>query len=185
MIKDSDSYYGTISRFFHWVVAMLLIINLFIGYLLFDGNIEDIQKDSCYIWHKNIGITIFFLTILRIGWRVVNKMPILEASNANWQRVIAKINICLMYIITLLLTISGIVMVSFKIGDVYYFDFLLVKSNINKYEDINNSISTIHIVCAAIILLSVTLHSCAAIYHHFILKDRTLKKILFPHKNDD
>ena len=45
MIKDSDSYYGTISRFFHWVVAMLLIINLFIGYLLFDGNIEDIQKE--------------------------------------------------------------------------------------------------------------------------------------------
>ena len=56
--SETENNYKTVAKFFHWSMALLIIVNYILGLTL--------DSTSWYLVHKQIGITILFLCILRI-----------------------------------------------------------------------------------------------------------------------
>ena len=82
----------------HWVLAVLIIGMLVLGYSL-----EDIPRNTpargFYVnLHKSFGVLALVLVLVRLGWRFSHKPPPLEASMPRWQVVAAAWSHRLLYL---------------------------------------------------------------------------------------
>jgi cytochrome b561 len=111
--------YAPVAMTFHWVIAALILTNFGVawvmdGHLLFwdipglsgETKLEVIQ------WHKSIGITVLVLSVLRLGWRLINPPPAFSAHLAAWERALAHAVHWLFYLFMLAMPLAGWAMVS-------------------------------------------------------------------------
>ena len=81
MIERGDRYSrGAIA--FHWVIAALVLFNLFVG-LFHESLLEGVRVMPA---HKALGMAILALTLIRILWRLVNKAPPPPETMRAWER---------------------------------------------------------------------------------------------------
>ena len=106
-VKNTLTEYGLISKLLHWISAVLLFIQIPLGFYLVDLDfgperltIEDI--------HVTVGLSIFYLVILRLLYKIFNPTPRLEPSVFKGQKFLAKLNHVMLYVTILSITISGI-----------------------------------------------------------------------------
>ena len=163
--------YGIISKIFHWLSAAVLFSQIPLGFYLVD---LDFGEKRLFIEniHVTIGLGIFYLTILRLIYKLFNPTPPLGNSIFIGQRVIAKLNHILLYLTILVITISGALKKLFngEILDLFIFD-LEIKNNFYLAElfyEIGNY------TLIALILL----HIFAVIIHKILFKENLLKRIL-------
>lgn len=71
-VMPSRRYTG-VAMLLHWVIAILLVGNIFLGWNMHNAEGRPIE----WLWqlHKSFGITVLFLTIARIIWRLMNPPP--------------------------------------------------------------------------------------------------------------
>ena len=79
-IKNDNSTYGFLARLFHWLTFLILLFQLPLG--LYLDNLEFSEfKLTVENIHIVIGISIFYLTLLRLIWKFLNPKPINSAVN--------------------------------------------------------------------------------------------------------
>ena len=106
-IKNTLTEYGLISKLLHWVSAILLLVQIPLGFYLVDLDFgaERINIESI---HVIVGLSIFYLVILRLLTKIINPTPKLNPSIFKGQKFLAKLNHILLYVTILSITISGI-----------------------------------------------------------------------------
>ena len=57
----------------HWTIAALILFNLAVGWV--HDMFGPATKPVMMTLHKSFGVTIFFLTLVRIGWRLRHAPP--------------------------------------------------------------------------------------------------------------
>ena len=72
--KNTSKHFGIIAILFHWGMAILLIGMVALGLYMTNLPIS-LQKLKLVGWHKEFGILVLFLVILRLMWRFCNIMP--------------------------------------------------------------------------------------------------------------
>ena len=72
--KNTISNYGLISKIFHWLSAALLLIQIPLGFYLVDLDYGD-EKLKIEKIHIVIGLTVFYLVILRLLNNLFNPTP--------------------------------------------------------------------------------------------------------------
>ena len=125
--------------------------------------------------HVILGISIFYLTILRLIYKLFNPTPSLGNSIFSGQRLIAKLNHILLYLSILIITISGALKKLFngEMLDLFLFN-LEIKDNFELAELFYN----IHILGNYTLIALISLHIFAVIIHKAIFKENLIKKIL-------
>ena len=74
-ILNTNHSYGSISKLFHWVIALLVFIMLALGYtFLFMDSGQN--KLAVITLHKSIGLVVLFFVSLRLIWRLLNVQPL-------------------------------------------------------------------------------------------------------------
>ena len=173
-IKNTLAEYGLISKLLHWISALLLFIQIPLGFYLVDLdfgperlNIENI--------HIVIGLSIFYLVILRLINKIINPTPKLEPSIFKGQRFLAKLNHLLLYVTILSITISGILKKIFN-GEtlIIIFKKITIQDNFELAEFFYD----IHIFSNYLIIILITIHIMAVIIHKLFFNENLLKKIL-------
>ena len=106
-ITNTVSEYGFISKLFHWLTALLLLVQIPLGFYLVDLDFGDNRITTENI-HVIIGLSIFYLVILRLLNNFLNPTPKIMTSSFFGQKFIAKLNHVLLYLSVLTITISGI-----------------------------------------------------------------------------
>ena len=96
-VKNTLTEYGLISKLFHWISAMLLFIQIPLGFYLVDLDFGP-ERLSIENIHVVIGLSIFYLVILRLISKIINPNPKLEPSIFKGQRFLAKLNHVLLYL---------------------------------------------------------------------------------------
>ena len=76
-IKNTITEYGVISKILHWVSALLLFIQIPLGFYLVDLDFGE-QRINIENIHIIIGLTIFYLVITRLLIKIFNPTPKLE-----------------------------------------------------------------------------------------------------------
>jgi len=173
-VKNTLTEYGLISKLLHWVSALLLIIQIPLGFYLVD---LDFGPDRLSIEniHIVIGLSIFYLVILRLIIKIINPTPKLEPSIFKGQRILAQLNHVLLYVTILSITISGIFKKLFN-GETLIIFFKKIKINDN-FEQAE-LFYEIHVLSNYLMIGLIALHISAVIIHKFFFNENLLKKIL-------
>ena len=173
-LKNSLTEYGFISKIFHWLSAAVLFAQIPLGFYLVD---LDFSEKRLFIEnvHVTIGLGIFYLTILRLIYKLFNPTPALGNSVFIGQRVIAKLNHILLYLSILVITISGALKKLFngEMLDLFFFD-LEIKDNF----DLAELFYEIHIYGNYTLIALILLHISAVIIHKILFKENLLRRIL-------
>ena len=166
--------YGSISKIFHWLSAAVLIIQIPLGFYLVDLDFNE-KRLTIENIHVLLGLSIFYLTILRLIYKLFNPTPPLSNSIFPGQRLIAKLNHVFLYITIIMVTISGALKKLFngEILDVIFFS-LEIKDNF----DLAQLFYDIHIIANYTLISLISLHILAVITHKVLFRENLLKKIL-------
>ena len=173
-IKNTLAEYGLISKLLHWISALLLFIQIPLGFYLVDLDFGP-ERLSIENIHIIIGLSVFYLVILRLINKIINPTPKLEPSVFKGQRFLAKLNHVLLYVTILSVTISGILKKLFN-GETLVIVYKKIKIKDN--FELSELFYDIHIFSNYLIIVLIVVHILAVIAHKFFFNDNLLKKIL-------
>ena len=158
----------------HWLSALILIIQIPLGFYLVDLDFGE-ERITFESIHVILGLLIFYLVILRLINNILNPTPKLDPSVFIGQKFIAKLNHMLLYIAILSITISGILKKLFN-GEtlIIFFKEIEIKDNFELADQFYN----IHIYSNYTIIALISFHILAVITHKLLFKENLLKKIL-------
>ena len=158
----------------HWLSAILLLVQIPLGFYLVDLDFGE-QRINVENIHVIIGLSIFYIVILRLVNKILNPTPKLNPSIFKGQVFLAKMNHILLYLAILSITISGILKKLFN-GEtlIIFFKEIQIKDNFELADQFYN----IHILSNYTILVLIVIHLMAVIVHRLFFKDNLLKKML-------
>ena len=173
-LTNSLTEYGFISKIFHWLSAAVLIIQIPLGFYLVDLDFSE-KRLTIESIHVILGLSIFYLTLLRLIYKLFNPTPSLGNNIFPGQRLIAKLNHILLYLSILVITTSGALKKLFngEMLDLFLFD-IEIKDNFELAELFYD----IHILSNYTLIALISLHIFAVIVHKLLFKENLLKKIL-------
>ncbi|MDC3186519.1 cytochrome b/b6 domain-containing protein [Candidatus Pelagibacter sp.] len=166
--------YGIISKVLHWLSAILLLIQIPLGFYLVDLDFGE-ERLSIENIHILIGLSIFYIVIIRLLIKILNPTPKLDPSIFKGQKFIAKLNHILLYVAILSITISGILKKLFN-GETLVIFFKEIRFQDNFF--LADQFYNIHILSNYTILGLISLHILAVIVHKLFFGENLLKKIL-------
>ena len=173
---NSTSGYGLLAKLFHWVTLIVLIIQVPFGFYLVGMEFSDRRIDLENI-HILIGISIFYFVLIRLIWKMINPRPKKWKEFFSGQNLIASFNHFLLYLSIFAITISG-VLKKLYMGE--KLNFLLFQYAFKETDfQLADSFYVIHIYANYLLLGLISLHILAVITHHFIFKEKILKKMLW------
>ena len=157
----------------HWLSAILLLIQIPLGFYLVDLDFGE-ERLTFENIHIIIGLTIFYLVIIRLVKNIINPTPKLNNSIFKGQKFLAKINHLLLYVTILSITISGI------LKKLYNGESLIIIFKKIKIEDnfeLSEIFYDVHVFSNYVMIALIALHVVAVIIHKFFFDDNLLKKI--------
>jgi cytochrome b561 len=163
----------------HWIIALLIMLNFVAAWVA-----EDMPKEDAAIVmgnHKAIGITILVLTLIRIAWKLTHKAPPLVETLKAWEAALAKVTHGLMYLLMLAIPLAGWGLASawgkgqpvsmFGLFDVPALPVGSDKPTVGMFHEL-------HEITATLMLVLFVLHVGAALKHHMVDKDSTLRRMV-------
>jgi cytochrome b561 len=154
-------------------VQLLLFIQIPLGFYLVDLDfgperltIEDI--------HVTVGLSIFYLVILRLLYKIFNPTPRLEPSVFKGQKFLAKLNHVMLYVTILSITISGILKKLFN-GETLTIIFKKIKIQDN--FELGELFYDIHVFSNYVLIVLIIIHILAVITHKLFFNDNLLKRM--------
>jgi len=179
-MKDTKQNLSPLSVTLHWLVGTFVIAMLVVGLAM-----EELELRFLYPIHKSIGIILFAFIVWRVWWRAVNGWPAPLGDDPRWQHIAARATHWVLIIGTLLMPLSGIVMSIADGRGLYVFGLELLAANrdaagkiIVINEPLEHLMHTVHAVTGKVLIAAIVLHIAAALWHHTVLKDATLRRML-------
>ena len=174
ILTNSLTEYGFISKVFHWLSAAVLIIQIPLGFFLVEMDFSE-KRLTIESIHVVLGLSLFYLTLLRLIYKLFNPTPSLGNNIFPGQRLIAKLNHILLYVSIIIITTSGVLkkLFSGEMLDLFLFD-IEIKDNFELAEIFYD----IHILSNYTLIALISLHIFAVIVHKLLFKENLLKKIL-------
>ena len=103
--------YTTASRWLHWITALLVLATIPAGVVMVTEGISRPLQNSLFIFHKNVGVIILLLVIARLAMRLVTSPGPLPDSVPPWQRRAAAVSHGALYLLLIVMAVSGYVRV--------------------------------------------------------------------------
>ena len=153
---------------------MLLVVQIPLGFYLVDLDFGP-ERISIENIHIIIGLSIFYLVIIRLINKILNPTPKLDPSIFKGQKFLAKLNHLLLYVTILLITISGVLKKLFN-GETLIIFFKKIKINDN--FELADLFYEIHVISNYLLIVLIAVHILAVIIHKLFFDDNILKKIL-------
>jgi cytochrome b561 len=175
-LRSDESRWGTGARFFHWLMALAILGNGIFG-LWMTGLAPSLSKINIFALHKSIGLTVLALFLLRLAWRMADRRPPDEPSPA-WQRLAAHVTHGLLYVLIVALPVSGWVFNSAHGYPLQWFKLFNLPPLVAKDDAVRHIAIIVHEYLFYGLLLVLAAHAGAALWHHFILRDNVLRRML-------
>lgn len=160
----------------HWLMVPLILAALAMGAYMVGLHISP-QKLRLYSWHKWIGVSVFALAVIRIGWRLRHRPPPAPPL-PPWQLGLARTTHALMYLSFLVIPLSGWIFSSAKGIPTVYLGWLTLPDLVGKDDLLAAVAKRIHLLTAYGLGALAVLHVAAALKHQFIDRDGLLRRML-------
>ena len=173
-MDDNIEQYSWFSKFFHWITFLILIVQIPLGFILVRMEFSDLRITIENL-HVVAGITVFYVTLIRLIFKFFSQSPKLLPNAFVGQKLIAKLNHIALYVALLTITTSGILKKLFNGEKLNFFFF---KLKINDNFDLADQFYTVHIVSNYTLIILISLHILAVLFHQIFLKENILKRMI-------
>ena len=169
--------YAPVSIALHW--GMVLLIAAVYGCMLLRENFPrgSSLRQGLQTWHFMLGLTVLLLVAIRIVARLMIAPPPITPQPPAWQNLLAKVTHLALYAFMVLMPIAGWMILSAS-GKTIPFFGLELPALIGQHKGLAGQIKEVHETVATIGYFLIGLHAIAALFHHYVAKDDTLRRML-------
>ncbi|AKG71065.1 TPA: cytochrome b [Serratia fonticola] len=176
--KNTADRFGHVSVLIHWLVALTVYGMFALGLWMVTLGYYDVWYHQAPEIHKSIGTLLFIVMVVRVVWRFISPPPKPLASYSRLTRISAVLAHIALYTVLFAILISGYLISTADGQAISVFGWFDVPASVTSLPQQADTAGTIHLYLAwAVVVLSV-LHALAALKHHFIDRDVTLKRML-------
>ncbi len=167
--------YNGIAKAVHWTSALVVVAMFAVGVWMVELTYYSQWYKVAPHWHKSVGLLLAGLTLFRLMWKVVTKSPGLEGK--PYEVVVAKLVHVFMYLVMLTLFISGYLISTEDGRGIDVFTWFTIPGAGQLFEGQADLAGEIHELAAWTLIIMAAVHALAAVKHHVIDKDDTLRKM--------
>jgi cytochrome b561 len=177
-LRNTAEAYGSLSKFLHWAIVLLILPQYFIAEAAEELPDDSAEQAAVFGWHMSLGLLVLLLALVRIGWKIVNRGQPAPLGEVVWQRRAASIGHGLLYVLILLQPLSGWASASSGGAPVGLFGWFDFPALVGENHDLHETLESVHELLFNVLLVVAAVHVAAAVYHHWVLKDATLRRML-------
>lgn len=173
----SSDRYSKLSIALHWL--MVLVIAAVFATIELRTNFprgSDI-REGLKMWHFMLGLSILLLVLVRIVARLTTPAPSELPGEPAWRRLVSKGTHLVLYALMLGMPIAGWMILSAE-GEPIPFFGLELPPLIAPNKDLAHDIEELHELGGEIGYWLIGLHALAALFHHYVLKDNVLLRMM-------
>jgi cytochrome b561 len=169
--------WGDLAKTFHWTIVVLILVQGTIGLVMVDlprgpGVIP------IFSFHKSLGLTIFALALLRLGWRAFDPRPDFPAAVPDWQVSAARVGHALLYVLLFAVPLSGWWFDSVAaLRPLYWFGLFEVPHLTGPDKELKDTIAELHEGLFWVLVAVAAAHAAIALYHQFVMRDNVLGRM--------
>lgn len=182
MLRNSRESYGLVSIAFHWIIGLIFLGQIVLGYLMVRTSNFTLQF-SLYQWHKSFGFLILGLSICRLLWKVANPRPRDPETMSSLERMAAHGAHITLYLSLFIVPLTGWAVASSSPLQIPTFMFNLVvipQLPITISDSAEAFWTASHAWLAYLSAFVAVAHILAALHHHFWKRDTILMRMLSP-----
>jgi cytochrome b561 len=169
---------------FHWLTALIIAGAFPVGLLMGDMAVTPFRI-KVFVWHKWAGLTVLWLSCLRLAWRSRHAAPPALAGMPVWQERASRAVQYVVYGLLFAVPLTGWMYSSAAGYSVVYLNLLALPDLVGKDKALADQLKELHETLNWTLLALVGLHAAAALKHHFIDKDTVLLRMLRSHPRSD
>lgn len=162
--------YGRVARAFHWTLVALIAAQFGIGWLMPDVG-RATPAEGLIAVHLSLGFAILAVVILRIIWRLMHSPPPMPSFVPIWQQRLANGVHGLLYVLVVLLPVTGWLNASRRTWTPYLFAVLPMPRLPYSTTEIGHAMGEWHSLLSWVLLGVIGVHFLAALYHVFFSTD--------------
>ncbi|MGH1372730.1 MAG: cytochrome b [Cellvibrionaceae bacterium] len=178
MLTNSENRFGLISKSLHWLIA-IAVFSLFGVGLWMDGlTYYDAWYQTAPYYHKSVGVIVATLMLVRGLWMMKAGKPRALVSHQPWETLLSKMTHLLLYVLVFAIAVSGYAISTADGRGLEVFNWFEIASLGSLIENQEDIAGEVHEILAFSLIGLAIVHALAAIKHHIIDKDDTLKRML-------
>jgi cytochrome b561 len=176
--RDSAQGYGIVTRLLHWLSA-LAVIGLFAVGLWMDGmTYYDPWYQRAPALHKSFGVLLTAVILLRLLWRWRQPRPEPLPTHGPWTVRLSRGAQILMYVLVLAMFPSGYLISTAKGDGLEVFGLFEIPALVTGIDRLEDTAGQVHEILAYSLIGIASVHALAALKHHFVDRDTTLRRML-------
>lgn len=178
MLRNSKERYGLVTVALHWITAPLVLGLFGLGVYMVGLTYHDPWYRTAPHIHKGIGVLLFLLVLFRVAWGRFDSAPLPVPGTPRWQARTAAAVHGLLYALLIAVPVSGYFISTAEGQPLDIFDWFSIPALITSVENLEDTAGAVHRALAYMLAGAVAFHALAALKHHFIDKDATLRRML-------
>jgi cytochrome b561 len=175
-IETSAGYTAT-ARVLHWVTAILVLAQIVLG-ILIANKWTGAWQDQLYDLHKSNGAVLIPIILIRIFYRWGHPPPPLPADIPPIQQFAAHTTHYLLYGLVVVQVFLGWIATAAYPAPVPIYGLFNVPSIWPENRALSEQLLAVHKVVGISIAIVAAMHIGAALFHHFVRKDRVLMRMI-------
>jgi cytochrome b561 len=175
---DSDAMptpYGAIARLLHWAMFALITVQVVGGLAIEWFPRASAGRAFVLEWHMTLGIVALLLALARVFRRLAERGVPVEGP--AWQQRLASIAHAALYALRVAVPLVGYALADARGRGIPFFG-LAMPEWIATDRDLAHTLEDVHSTLAWVLVGVVAVHAAAALYHHFVRRDDTLRRML-------
>jgi cytochrome b561 len=176
-MTSTTSGYRWPAKTFHWLTAAAVITAVILGLAMVNAQPGPTQN-QLYDLHRSFGALILALTAARLLWRLYAPPPPLVPGMPVWQKTAASAMHGLLYVALFAMPLLGWAGTSAFPAPITVFGLFRLPPLLGPNRELSEILLEIHEAVAWVLCALIAVHIAAALYHHFVKKDATLRRML-------
>ncbi len=175
--KNTEIRYGSLSIGIHWLM-LLLFIAVYAAIDLRELYPKGSDpREALKTWHFMLGMLVFVLVWPRIAARLSGPTPAIRPEPPSWQQMSSKLLHLALYVLMIAMPLTGWLLLSASGKSIPFFG-LQLPALIDENKDPARTIKELHEMIGTAGYYLIGLHVTAALYHHYLVRDNTLIRML-------
>lgn len=177
-INNSSKGYGAIPQAAHWLTVILVALAWILG-VFGDDLPKGPQRDAGLFVHMSAGLAVVILLVVRLAWNLASPPPSAgPASLGIWMVRLGQATHFLLYALLIAVPVAGIVSQFARGNALPVFGIVDIASPWVRDRAFARSVTEVHEILAHTLVIVAGFHAAGALFHHWVLGDRTLLRML-------
>lgn len=173
---DDGTNYDRVAISLHWLTALLVLVQFFMA-ISWDAFADETRHTMEEV-HVSLGLLLAVVIVARLIWRWIPGHQ-RSSLNAGWMRIASKAAHYLLYLLLVAQVALGF---GWRWAQGHSVDFFGLFGIPGPYGELGRPVRHVfhdlHEKIAWVIVILALVHALAALYHHYVLKDRVLERML-------